>query len=618
MRFPVLASSVSALVLAFGTAGSTRTFGRWLDVVVEVRDDSGAPVEGAWVRLGFPWHLAVDQIARVEHTDQKGRVHIRERIGVGEDLWVSVNKDGHENQNFHVVMAEAKEAGWDEAEPLVVQAVLHRIQPPRPGYRRVLREQRIPVNRPARGFDLMVSDWVAPYGKGESEHLRIRLEHRPDVESESRLRLVMASGDPDGGMARSRDRIHQSERLGHRTVYRPRPAPLQMAPEDGYVPALRWGGDWDGGEIPQGLAVPQYLKVPAPLMEDQRTGEARFGWVADVPNPASDGHIRYRYLPLGRTWGHGVLDWSYFLGLPSDRRVRPDGDRNLHGVSRAAAALLAGTKAPVTRDISDREPGRVAGAFGLLEETEPHLRTHGVRILVWEIRRSGIEDPRSDFTEQMLRALGHGEWYVRNLATRVLALSAGTRSDALHAALGHEDPRVRRHAAEAAGLHGDEKAVPRLIELLKDDHPPCAWHAALALGRIGHPDASDGLVATLGHGHPGVRGFAAEALGRLGSPTAVRHLLEAADDPDDGVRRRSVWAMGELGGEAALARVHQALEDPCLDVRLAALVALRKIGNAETLDRIEELAEQEGPAMLRLRAFTRARAAIRIRIWEEE
>ncbi|MGD2152502.1 MAG: HEAT repeat domain-containing protein, partial [Gemmatimonadales bacterium] len=56
--------------------------------------------------------------------------------------------------------------------------------------------------------------------------------------------------------------------------------------------------------------------------------------------------------------------------------------------------------------------------------------------------------------------------------------------DALTAALRHDDPRMRRSAAEWLGIRGDERAVDPLLDTLRDSRPAVRAMAVWALDEI--------------------------------------------------------------------------------------------------------------------------------------
>jgi len=90
--------------------------------------------------------------------------------------------------------------------------------------------------------------------------------------------------------------------------------------------------------------------------------------------------------------------------------------------------------------------------------------------------------------------------------------------DHLRALLSDKNARVRKRAALAAGRIGDERAVPVLVDLLKQDRDnDVRQMAAFAIGEIESPAGADALMAVLNNmGEPSeVRARSVEALGKI-------------------------------------------------------------------------------------------------------
>jgi HEAT repeat protein len=94
------------------------------------------------------------------------------------------------------------------------------------------------------------------------------------------------------------------------------------------------------------------------------------------------------------------------------------------------------------------------------------------------------------------------------------------------------------------------KAVPALIEALRDTYMPVRKAAVLALGEIG-PDAREAAPALgevlLGDEEAAVRRRAAVALGEIGAVEAVAELKAArSEDDNEGVRQMATAALAEI------------------------------------------------------------------------
>jgi cyclophilin family peptidyl-prolyl cis-trans isomerase/HEAT repeat protein len=109
----------------------------------------------------------------------------------------------------------------------------------------------------------------------------------------------------------------------------------------------------------------------------------------------------------------------------------------------------------------------------------------------------------------------------------------------LAALIAHRDARVRKRAALAAGRIGDVRAVPALLEALKDRDQDIVQMAVFAIGEVESPAGAEALIAVLDdlRAPPQVRARAVEALGKIGaalvSNTPAAGNQTAATKPED-------------------------------------------------------------------------------------
>lgn len=97
----------------------------------------------------------------------------------------------------------------------------------------------------------------------------------------------------------------------------------------------------------------------------------------------------------------------------------------------------------------------------------------------------------------------------------------------------------------------ETKAVPRLLDGLRDNDVEIAKASALALGNIGQKDTVPTLIQTMKNGRPELRPAAAKALGVLGALhgdfSIVDPLLETLKTTDDvNLKIEVAWALGKL------------------------------------------------------------------------
>jgi len=198
----------------------------------------------------------------------------------------------------------------------------------------------------------------------------------------------------------------------------------------------------------------------------------------------------------------------------------------------------------------------------------------------WTLRRVRF---RTDLTvpERWLRDWGVVEplkW--DQAADRLTALGEDAVLPLVQA---REDENVQR-AAHSALMRMGRRAVPRLIEALKNEKPLVRFFAAEVLGDIGPAakDAAPAITELMSDQNWGVRVQAARALGKIGpaGKGAVPALGRALGDTRWEVRQTAAFALGVIGPAAkrtvpAIARL---LTDEEENVRRTAALALGLIG----------------------------------------
>ena len=138
-----------------------------------------------------------------------------------------------------------------------------------------------------------------------------------------------------------------------------------------------------------------------------------------------------------------------------------------------------------------------------------------------------------------------------------------------------------------------ERSIDELIELLNDkddfvvedavgelelraDEAVDPLNAATLLGAIGDPKAIPALVETLKDNNKLVRREASTSLSRMGE-AAVDPLIETLNDDDWKVRGAAAWALGNIGDEKAIPELEKLLDDESGFVRQGAQSAINSI-----------------------------------------
>jgi hypothetical protein len=191
-------------------------------LTLHVVDDSGQPVAGARVAVvGF-------------HTDTQGRTDemgcyvAKLRNASGQvDLMADMKGFYSIDRQTYVFVAHTNDQ-WLPWNP-TVKVRLHRITKPVPMVVKQI-DEKLPVLEQAIGFDLVMGDWVKPFGKGEVSDFIFHAERWMRETNRVAGRLKLRFANPDDGLCRVRLPYRDDYGLGLQA----------MAPETGYAGPWEW------------------------------------------------------------------------------------------------------------------------------------------------------------------------------------------------------------------------------------------------------------------------------------------------------------------------------------------------------------------------------------------
>jgi hypothetical protein len=206
---------------------------------------------------------------------------------------------------------EAKGERWQPWNP-TIEVVLKPILKPIPMYARKVGEPKalqIPKDGEPIGFDLVMSDWVAPHGKGTTADLVFKLERRyTSVEEPFEATLTVTFSNEGDGI----QSVFAAPFVGSELKL-PR-----NAPEHGYTPELvrRTARPAANKPIETTKREDQnyFIRVRTVLDEKKRVKSALYGKI--------DGDIQF--------WANGKLRFTYYLNpTANERNMEFDVQRNL-------------------------------------------------------------------------------------------------------------------------------------------------------------------------------------------------------------------------------------------------------------------------------------------------
>jgi HEAT repeat protein len=225
-----------------------------------------------------------------------------------------------------------------------------------------------------------------------------------------------------------------------------------------------------------------------------------------------------------------------------------------------------------------------------LHSAEPAVRLVGAQIILADLQNA--VPPSASAREQLRRMIGDSSTAVRlQVAKTLSAINDSAAFEPLLTQLAQEpDADVRAALVLALKPIGNLRAVPELLQLLRDPAPNVAEAACQAIQEVGDKlrEQNPDLAAEAGQlliriitirtspGDSGLRDAAVEALGPLHAAGTLRILAPLLKSSESvAVRRAALHALGDLGDSRAQDLiVLNALDDKDRDVRLAAATAL--------------------------------------------
>jgi hypothetical protein len=230
-------------------------------------------------------------------------------------LGFTVKKTGYYSTTGTYAFKEAVADKWQPWNP-TREVVLRKIGAPAAMYARQLRAE-IPVVDSPVGFDLVVSDWLAPYGKGTTADFVFTLKRKWIDKKDFDARLTLTFSNPgDGIRAVEEPLLYGSELKLPRT-----------APEHGYAPKV----------------TNSVSRVPGkPIINDARDNRSYIYRVRTVLDEKGQvvstlyGKLRgdIRLDPINSKTA--IVLFTYYLnGESNDRNLEFDPKRNLFGELRS-------------------------------------------------------------------------------------------------------------------------------------------------------------------------------------------------------------------------------------------------------------------------------------------
>src|SRR5579884_888443 len=270
---------------------------KW-NAIITVLDESGSPVSDADVEMSFyvtpsgGQHEAAGSVHDL--TDKNGVVRLSHSSTGSIGLSFYATKTGYYPTTKGYRQAELKDGDpkkWNPTETLVLKKVIE----PIPMYAKWI-NTHVPLPDKPFGYDLMVGDWVAPYGKGSKGDILFSRHTEKMSNGQTVTTLAVSFPNQGDGIQEFDAPALLQDALDGQSALRS----AQTAPLDGYKPVFHRVG-------PKNANRNYYLRVHTVLDEKGNIKSALYG----------------------KIYGD-FMRFTYYLNpTPNDRNVEFDPKHNL-------------------------------------------------------------------------------------------------------------------------------------------------------------------------------------------------------------------------------------------------------------------------------------------------
>ena len=248
----------------------------------------------------------------------------------------------------------------------------------------------------------------------------------------------------------------------------------------------------------------------------------------------------------------------------------------------------------------------------------------GAKRALWNIKVDGIQDKQ--IIEALLNALRSEDYDVRSHAREGLRIIKEKERLAEEikrltpfflADLQSDFPDILIRGVRTVGMFKIREAVPRLENLLRNEHPQIRAYAAGALLSIRDESSVPALREALKDSNAEVRKHAVEALGRMGQKSALPEMLPLLQDIAPSVRIAAMYAVARFDEPEIFPRIVEAIWDDNTKVARAAILVVsatfdRGKGNPQAHKDVVPRVIQLMKGMNRSYGYRRCRAEFKI------
>ena len=309
----ILAAFLISLSLIRCWSAEERSFRLTLRVV----DESGRAVSGAEASVTYENMDALERsnhfVTSRELSDDQGCITARATMFLDRLTYGAKKVGYYESTGLKYHFSGFDDGRWLPWNPVIEIVLKHRANPI-PMYAKNM-ELKLPEFDKAIGYDLVVGDWVVPYGAGERPDFVFEARRAVRSDRDYEGVLILRFPNPEDGLVPFDKPREDGSEL--RLPY--------LAPQDGYVEERTWREERrpapDGHDIVRSDAVPTmnyYFRVRSVVDAEGKVVAAYYGKI--------HGDIRFF---IGTQAPRSGLAFTYYLNPDGTRNVEFDPQRNL-------------------------------------------------------------------------------------------------------------------------------------------------------------------------------------------------------------------------------------------------------------------------------------------------
>jgi hypothetical protein len=279
-------------------------------VTLVVVDEEGSPLEGVDAGVAFERNTGwgTDVTPQDKFTGGDGKATFTGQSNG--HIAYGAEKEGYYPSYYDYDFKDLGTFGWEPWNP-ELKVVMRKVENPVPMYARnagMEREIEVPVLNKDIGFDLVVSDWVAPYGMGKTSDFIFNLRKNYSGPTNFETALTLEFSNEKDGIINVKEDLQEGS-----TFKLPR-----YAPRSGYKNSINFHLSRKGGKLRKSYNQnDSYLFRVRSQKQDNEEVKALYGKLGGAIVVSGFSDVK------------PIITFKYYLNPDGTRNLEFDPDRNL-------------------------------------------------------------------------------------------------------------------------------------------------------------------------------------------------------------------------------------------------------------------------------------------------